>query len=72
MLNAASWTDYIDLDTVWDSGSGDYPGFIEDLSSQVDKVFNVGDIFALTAITSTGFADSGEDVEVTVTFQHVK
>ena len=72
LVDASSWTDYIDLDTVWDISSGNYPGFIEDLSSQVDKVFNVGDIFALTAIPSTGFADSGEDVEVTVIFQHVK
>ena len=46
--------------------------FIEDLSSQVDKVFNVGDIFAFTATPSAGFSNSGEDVEVTVTFQHVK
>ncbi len=72
LVNASNWTDYIDLDTVWDSGSGDYPGFIEDLSSKVDKVFNVGDIFAFTAIPSRGFSNSGEDVEVTVTFQHVK
>ena len=72
LVDASSWTDYINLDTVWDGSSGDYPGFIEDLSSQVDKVFNVGDIFAFTAIPSTGFADSGEDVEVTVIFQHVK
>jgi hypothetical protein len=72
LVDASSWKDYINLDTVWDGSSGNYPGFIEDLSSQVDKVFNVGDIFALTAIPSTGFADSGEDVEVTVTFQHVK
>lgn len=72
LVNALNWTDYIDLDTVWDTGSGSYPGFIEDLSSQVDKVFNVGDIFAFTAVPSTGFSNSGEDVEVTVTFQHVK
>ena len=72
LVNASNWTDYIDLDTVWDGSSGDYPGFIEDLSFQVDKVFNVGDIFAFTATPSTGFADSGEDVEVTIEFQHVK
>lgn len=72
LVDASSWTDYIDLDTVWDISSGNYPGFIEDLSSQVDKVFNVGDIFALTAETDKGFADSGEDVEATVVFQHVK
>ena len=74
LVNASNWADYIDLDTVWDGSSGDYPGFIQNLSSQVhlDKVFNVGDIFEFTAIPSTGFTDSGEDVEVTVTFQHVK
>ncbi len=72
LVNASNWTDYITLNTFWDGGSGDYPGFVEDLSSKVDKVFNVGDIFAFTAIPSRGFSNSGEDVEVTVTFQHVK
>jgi hypothetical protein len=72
LVDASSWTDYINLDTVWDVSSGNYPGFIEDLSSQVDKVFNVGDIFSLTATTDQTFADSGEDVEATVVFQHVK
>lgn len=72
LVNASNWTIEFDLETIWDGSSGDYPGFIEDLSSKVDKVFNAGDIFALTAIPSTGFADSGEDVEVTVIFQHVK
>lgn len=72
LVNASNWTDFIDLDTVWDSGSGDYPGFIEDLSSKVDKVFKPGDIFAFTATPTRGFTNSGEDVEVTVIFQHVK
>ena len=62
---ANTWATVGSIAKQWRTSDGDYPGFIEDVSS-LNLTYEKGNLLAFTASTSTGFSNTGEDVEVTL------
>lgn len=67
---ASTWATAGSIVKQWRTSDGDYPGFIEDVSS-LNITYEKGDLLAFTASTSTGFSNTGEDVEVTLILEGV-
>ena len=64
VTDAASWTTAGTVTAQWRASDGeDFPGFLE-VKSADNINYAVGDLLAFTASTSSGFSNTGEDVEV--------
>lgn len=61
-----NWAGIGTLTTEWDGTSGSHPGFLE----EVDFPFDT-DLIQVTAVASSGFGNTGEEVEITVLIEQV-
>jgi len=69
MTDAASWTQVGSFVTEWDQSS-DSPGFFEDATT-LNLDIPVGSVIQVTAIASSGFGNTGEEVEASILLQEV-
>ncbi len=69
MTDAASWTQVGSLVTEWDQSS-DSPGFFEDATA-LNLDIAAGSVIQVTAIASSGFGNTGEEVEASILLQEV-
>jgi hypothetical protein len=64
VTDAASWTTAGTVTAQWRASDGeDFPGFLE-VKSADNINYAAGDLLAFTASSSSGFSNTGEDVEV--------
>jgi len=70
LLDSNNWILINELNTSWTSGSGAYPGFIEHKVND-DVFYSSGELLAFNASSSSGFSNTGEDVEVGLTLETV-
>ena len=70
VTNAATWATAGPISNQLRTSSGDYPGFYEDVTA-LNITYSQGDLLAFTASSSTGFSNTGEDVEVTLILEGV-
>ena len=68
MADAASWAQKGTLTTQWDGASGSFPGFLEE---NLDISIGGGYALQVTAVASSGFGNTGEEVELTIVFEKV-
>jgi hypothetical protein len=69
MTDAASWTQVGSFVTEWDQSS-DSPGFFEDATT-LNLDIPVGSVIQVTAIASSGFGNTGEEVEASIILQEI-
>jgi len=69
MTDAASWTQVGAFVTEWDQSS-DSPGFFEDATA-LNLDIPAGSVIQVTAIASSGFGNTGEEVEASILLQEV-
>jgi len=70
VTQASTWATAGAIQKQWITSDGDYPGFYEDVSN-LNLTYEKGNLLAFTASTSTGFSNTGEDVEVTLILEGV-
>jgi len=70
MTDAASWTQVGAFVTEWDGSSGVAPGFFEDATT-LNLDIPSGSAIQVTAVASSGFGNTGEEVEASILLQEV-
>lgn len=70
VTQASTWATAGTIESQWNTSDGDHPYFIEDVS-ELNIMYNKGDLLAFTATSSVGFSDTGEDVEVTLILEGI-
>ena len=70
MTDPASWTSIGTITTQWDGTSGASPGFYETVNLPASGNLQ-GLVVQITAVASSGFANTGEEVEANLLFEKV-
>ena len=70
MTDPASWTSIGTITTQWDGTSGASPGFYETVSLPASGNLQ-GLVVQITAVASSGFGNTGEEVEANLLFEKV-